>query len=58
MRVNINVNLRGVPERPMTDREYEKFLELIVKFLNRYTESNMVSSELFAQCGSLCTVYF
>lgn len=43
MRVNLAVNLRNVPERPMTEREYDKFLELMTKFLNKYTESNMVS---------------
>lgn len=42
MRVNLNVNLRGAPERPMTDREIEKFLEIMMKFLNKYIESNMV----------------
>jgi len=42
MRVNLNVNLRNVPERPMTEREYEKFIELMMKFLNKHIESNMV----------------
>jgi hypothetical protein len=43
MRANVVVNLRNVPERPMTEREYEKFLELMVKFLKRYTDTSMVS---------------
>lgn len=41
MKVFINVNLRGVPERPMSEREKEKFLELMVKFLTKFTDSNM-----------------
>lgn len=41
MKVYINVNLRDVPERPMSEREKEKFLELMVKFLTKYTDSNM-----------------
>ena len=42
MRANIAVNLRNVPERPMTEREYTKFLELLLKFLTRYTSQSMV----------------
>ncbi|KAL3795552.1 hypothetical protein HJC23_009265 [Cyclotella cryptica] len=41
MRANINVNLRNVPDRVMTEREYGKFLELILKFLQKYTEKSM-----------------
>ena len=43
MRANIVVNLRNVPERPMVEREYEKFVELLTKLLNKYMESNTVS---------------
>lgn len=41
MKVHLNVNLRGAPERPMSEREYEKFLEIMTNFLNKFIEDSM-----------------
>jgi len=42
MRGNIIVTLRNTPERLMTDREIEKFLEITTDFLIRHTDSSMI----------------
>ena len=41
MKVHLNVNLRGAPERPMSEREYEKFVEIMANFLNKFIEESM-----------------
>ena len=42
MRANIVTTLRNVPERSMTPREVEKFLEIMTLFLKRHTQSSIV----------------
>eukprot|EP00571_Detonula_confervacea_P005871 CAMPEP_0172330022 /NCGR_PEP_ID=MMETSP1058-20130122/61177_1 /TAXON_ID=83371 /ORGANISM="Detonula confervacea, Strain CCMP 353" /LENGTH=1318 /DNA_ID=CAMNT_0013047219 /DNA_START=179 /DNA_END=4138 /DNA_ORIENTATION=- len=42
MRANIITTLRNVPMRLMTPRENEKYIEILMMFLKRHTESSMV----------------
>lgn len=42
MRANIITTLRNVPDREMTPRESEKYIELLIVFLKRYTGNIMV----------------
>ena len=46
MRSYIVTTLRNVPKRGMTDREAEKFIEIITLFLQRHTDSSMVLAEV------------
>jgi len=41
MRANIVTTLRNVPDREMTVREVEKYVEIMTTFLRRHTESSM-----------------
>jgi hypothetical protein len=42
MRANIISYFRNVPARAMTDRESEKFAEILQDFLTKHTEKSMV----------------
>eukprot|EP00579_Thalassiosira_antarctica_P008221 CAMPEP_0201877728 /NCGR_PEP_ID=MMETSP0902-20130614/9073_1 /ASSEMBLY_ACC=CAM_ASM_000551 /TAXON_ID=420261 /ORGANISM="Thalassiosira antarctica, Strain CCMP982" /LENGTH=1207 /DNA_ID=CAMNT_0048405235 /DNA_START=83 /DNA_END=3706 /DNA_ORIENTATION=- len=42
MRANVVTTLRNVPERSMTPREEEKYVDIMKTFLKRHTESSMV----------------
>ncbi|KAL7467260.1 hypothetical protein ACHAXS_007511 [Conticribra weissflogii] len=42
MRANIVLTLANTPERPMTDRELNKFMEITKDFLIRHTQQSMV----------------
>ena len=42
LRVNVVTTLRNVPARDMTPRETEKYIELLIVFLRRYTGTTMV----------------
>lgn len=42
MRANIIIKLRNVPERQMTDRESEKFIEILSAVLKRYAGTIMI----------------
>ncbi len=42
MRANIITTLRNVPERDMTLRESEKYIELLIAFLRKHTGTTMV----------------
>lgn len=41
-RANIITTLRNVPDREMTVRELEKYIDILTRFLRRHTESSMV----------------
>jgi len=42
MRANIVTTLRNVPQRNMTPRELEKYIDILTTFLRRHTDSSMV----------------
>ena len=42
LRANVVTTLRNVPARDMTPRETEKYIELLIVFLRRYTGTTMV----------------